>query len=350
MEIDEESRPIRDVHQGFSIFIAMNLAIIPVLLMNSCGERTGRNQDARRTRSLMWALIICNMSLSLLFAIRDIACTHCTVISILLVNNRQICRGINLIFLVHRAKLVQGMSPILSKKWFEKILPISIAVGIALFMFAFSQGQMGEDIQCILYADSETFGFCWNMELSHDADEETKVYVTILLSMDCLVTALLLPLFVVPLYRVYRTNLGRMNENQLKQRLKLKSLLMWSVILTFINQVTSTLPLLFVIHRSSFTMILYWIGIFDPPINVWTSWLMVTRNRRYLQNKCCCSSGEDIRRRSSIAISNISSRTNSRQFFNVSMRSQSTIELPVPSIVPIDKVEGDSKAESMLQT
>ena len=105
---------------------------------------------------------------------------------------------------------------------------------------------------------------------------------------DAVLTSFLVILFVVPLYGVYRQDLGTLNDDQLRQRMKLKRLLIWCVVLTFLNQVTSIFFLIPALHQSTAVSILFLIGKLDPPINVWTSWLMIARNRQYLQRVCCC--------------------------------------------------------------
>ena len=109
---------------------------------------------------------------------------------------------------------------------------------------------------------------------------------------DVLFTSFLLALFAVPMYRVYQQDLGVLNDNQLLHRMKLKRLLMWCVVLTFINQISSTLYFIPALYVPPITMIGYFtlllIRTMDPPINVWTSWMMITRNRKYLQTVCCC--------------------------------------------------------------
>ena len=60
------------------------------------------------------------------------------------------------------------------------------------------------------------------------------------------------------------------------------------------------------------------IGLFDPPINVWTAWLMITRNRQYLrrvnrQVLCCIDSQTE-----SV------SRTNTEVLMDVVSKSKST--------------------------
>lgn len=68
------------------------------------------------------------------------------------------------------------------------------------------------------------------------------------------------------------------------------------------------------------------IGNFDPPINVWSSWLMVTRNRLYLQRIFCghCRRGsegrEEMLRRTQSVLTDVPSRDNH-------LGSQSSIQL-----------------------
>ena len=359
--MDEENAPPEDhANRGVTIAIALHLLTVPIFFLDPCGGQSDRNRNAKRTRHLMMAVLISNICFSVWYTIMTTACGPCNVMRALVFSNRTVSRGINMMFLVHRAKLVQGMTPILSKKWFEKIIPVTIAVWMGLMILCFAPGQLAKEFECIPYVDSEIFQSCWDPKLK-EMEESTAVFIVILIvvSIDLIMTTIVLCLFVVPLYRVYRVDFGRMNENQLRQRQKLKQVLIWSVILTFTNQATSYLWFSNTSGTSDASLakiIMGSIGVLDPPINVWSSWLMVTRNRQKLQKICCCKccyrSEEDSRRarRSTVAISNVSSRTNSRQFSNIRMRKLSTIESPVPSLLPMDKDQDDSKAESMLQT
>ena len=54
--------------------------------------------------------------------------------------------------------------------------------------------------------------------------------------------------------------------------------------MTFINQMTSILTVLSFVSPEEWV---FSIGIWDAFINVWTSWLMITKNRQYLEYLLC---------------------------------------------------------------
>ena len=88
----------------------------------------------------------------------------------------------------------------------------------------------------------------------------------VFLVLDFMVTIAFTALFLVPLYRVYRTDLGQMNASQKEQNKRVRAVFIWAVSMTFINQITTTMGLLFFVFPSPFTNILYYLGILDAPI------------------------------------------------------------------------------------
>ena len=309
----------------FEVFIF--LLILPVFFIDLYNKKRNRSRKAKYTKRLMLAIFISNTAHQVTWMLLHTTCVHCVATAVSMMNSRTVLRGINLLFFVHRAKLVQGISPIISTKWFSKILPAIVIIchSILLLLSTISGIQMIQ--QCGLYMDSTVFHFCWN---SDGFTREDKIGIFIIILFDLSMTIFLMILFIVPLYRVYKTNLGEMNENQLRQRMKLQRLLKWSVILTLVNQVTSSLLPLAAFSTSPLILLLAFFGKFDPPINVWSSWLMVTRNREFLQRNCCgCCCGSAATRTSRLSraatFTDVSSGNirGSRQF-----TSESTIELP----------------------
>lgn len=315
---------------GVTMQFFIFMLILPVFLLELCSNKRNKSRGAKYTKRLMIAVLLSNSAHQVTWILLWTTCMNCLATATAMVHSRTILRGINLLFLIHRAKVVQGMTPILSLRWFNTIMPaIVLFWGIGFSVFH-SLTHPDTEFHCSAYTDSGTFHWCWDKnEVSH------KSYVIglyILLALDLLMTAFLMLLFIVPLYRVFDTDLGRMNQNQVKQRIRLKRLLIWSIILTFINQVTSSLLWLFALSRSNWAVLLAAIGLFDPPINVWTSWLMVTRNREFLQRICCCCCFKTDERarvaRPSLAFTDIS-RRNSMDAPHFTGTTDSTIDLPV---------------------
>ena len=318
--------------QNVTMQVFIFLLMVPVYVLELCSKKRNRSRSAKYTKRLMLAVFLSNFLHQVTYLVMATTCGHCRAEVFSMAGSRAILRGINQLFLIHRAQLVQGMRPILSMNWFNKILPSIVLVWtIGCLIFAAINNFTNErEWRCGVYVDSETLHYCRDLG-DLQLTKEERISVSIYLPWDLVMTIVLMGLFIVPMYRVYSTDLGTMNTNQLRQRMKLKRLLIWSVILTFINQVTSTFIVIFGIfeYQSPLFLLLFFIGLFDAPINVWTSWLMVTRNREYLQRLCCCCCLKaDERRlisRQSSAITDFSSR-NSRGPLPFS--SQSTIEVP----------------------
>lgn len=330
----------------FEIFIL--LLILPVFFLDLCSKKRNRSRDARLTKALMLAVFFSNLIHQMTWILLFTTCSHCVATAIGVVQTRNILRGINLLFLIHRAKLVQGMTPILSRKWFTKILPTFVVCWHLGWVIWGVKNGIETEQSCESYADSDTFHWCWDLDAGARSEHHFLIYIH--LALDLLMTVCLMALFIVPMYQVYNADLGTMNANQIRQRMKLKRLLVWSVLLTFINQITSTLFWLLAFDRSPMIMLLAFIGLFDPPINVWSSWLMVTRNREYLYGVCCCCCYKaDERRRiiqHSTAFTDMSSR-NSRG--PVPFSRQSTISKNSRGPVPFSRQSTIELSESALR-
>ena len=312
------------------------LLIFPVFVLDRIRRTRARSRDAKRTKYLMMGVLISNAAFQMCVMVNSMTCTDCNISNAVILGTRVLLKTMNRLFLIHRAKLAQGMAPILSKKWFEKILPSIVTAWMCFQLFGAGYSAMDQTFLCSLYSDSEMFSFCWNANLGIYNESESR-RMAVALTVDLLWTSFLSALFIVPLHRVYRADLGVMNDNQLRQRLKLKRLLYWSVALTFLNQVTSTFYFLHIVHRSSATLLMGMIGKLDPPINVWTSWLMITRNRLFLQRWVCCYrlrrlEGNLLRTES--VFSDIASRSSGSNHQLEHTQNKSSINLPISSVVP----------------
>lgn len=274
------------------VSIAALVLLIPVIVMQIKNHEQPRNRNAKHTTWLMVCVMASNTLHQMIFYWKWFICKYCGTSNVAYYCTRAVLKGFNLLFLIHRANLAQGMSPVLSKKWFEKILPSITGLLVIGFVFSIIEKDSRTQYICIQYDD-------WNA-LDHchiPGEPQTNPIAVFAIGVDVSITLGLMILLIVPLYRVYNVDLGVMNANQLRHREKLKTLLVWSVVMTFVNQLTSTLILLRLLHPSEFTKALWIIGLFDPPINIWTSWLMVTRNRRYLREICHCFAGSKTRAR-----------------------------------------------------
>ena len=70
-----------------------------------------------------------------------------------------------------------------------------------------------------------------------------------------------------------------LNAKQIQSNIQLKRILIWSVSMTAINQMKTALLVLYSFFPNEWV---FAATRFDDVINVWTSWLMITRNRQLL--------------------------------------------------------------------
>lgn len=292
-----------------SVPVVSFVFVLPVFAIEISNRKADRSQNAQRTHRLMIAVLISNTIFATAQIIFWLVCWHCTAEITLWILSRWIMKGVNLIFLIHRAKLGQGMAPVLNVRWFEKILPRCIIIPFSIFTIISVGGTcLFKETVCKTYSDTNAVHHC---DLRDELDDGIIAGTVAMISFDFIVSAFLLALFLIPLYRVYREDLGNLNENQLRQKEKLRNLLLWCIVMSTVNQITSALHLLPVFGTSSTIWVLWTIGKFDPAINVWTSWLMITRNRQYLVHKWNREPRE--RRMLHSAISDVRSPTFSRQ-------------------------------------
>lgn len=294
--------------------IAILAVLMPVLVLAWMNQQPASTRKAKRTKHLMIAVIASNTINYLIDAVLMLGCGFCAYrISAYFISGA-IVKGVNLLFLVHRAKLVQGMAPVLSVKWFEKIFPGLTTGLVIVFIFLIIKGSFATEYECAPNPDWNTLQQC-NMKSAGSSGQSTAIMG---IGLDLVITIFLMILFIVPLYRVSHADIGVMNANQLKQRKKLRDLLIWSIFLTFVNQVSSSLKFVDMALPSQTSRILSRIGKFDPAINIWTSWLMITRNRQYSKRMylrlCCPRSKEGLIRQQtqSVALTDIASANDSR--------------------------------------
>lgn len=277
--------------ESIILAIIVFVLLLPVLIVDRLNQRPiRRSRDARITKWLMFGVIASNALHQTAVLAKFFICAHCIFLWSSWGVTKAIVKVFNQIFLIHRAKLVQGITPVdvLSTKWFEQIFPAFIVVIGSGFIFASINMYIGVQTKCSPYDDWDGLYYCDDVIDPEAADEDSRtVLVACAIGLELLITAFLVVLFMIPLYRVYKLDLGGMNSHQLEQRKKLKHLLIWAVVLTLINQVTSTL-ILAVAFPWDFPFLLEKMGECDAVINVWTAWLMLTRNREYMKRLCCC--------------------------------------------------------------
>lgn len=310
----ESLEPTASFNITFEIFIL--LLILPVIYLETRNKKRNQSQIAQQTKRLMIAVLLSNCVHQITWIVMMTTCIHCQATAMSMVHTRTILRGINLIFLIHRAKLCQGYKPILSERWFTRTLPAIVAIWHVGLLTFYTLTMMEKEQVCVWYVDIDALEMCVNLDVKFRSSFQSfydwlfknaehqhwttddmdldRIGVYVLVAWDLVVTLFLMILFIVPLYRVYNTDTKIWDENRRKHKEQLQSLQIWSAILAFINQMTSTFFWLFVFGRSPMIVWLVYIGSFYIPINVWSSWLMVTRNRQYTKRVCpCCNLQEN---------------------------------------------------------
>ena len=326
-----DPKEIKDSNHVTYLVIVFLLILI-VFILEKVNHKVDRSNNGKRTNRLMIGVIIANATFTLCALFYNTTCLHCAVQYALMLDAKWIMRWFNLLFLIHRAKLAQGMTPILSKKWFTKILPRIITFVTVMFLILTTVSSFSKEMICETYNDIGLQYCDVAGGYTNSASDVLKALLVFYIGFDLILTVFVLALFVVPLYRVYRTNLGALNTNQLRQRSKLRTLLIWSVAMCFINQITSIFFILPGFADTRVIWVLVDIGWFDPAINVWTSWLMITRNRRYLRKvlQCSCcrpkqTKSEGTSLQSALTdVSDMESHSRTDRFLRMFTRTQST--------------------------
>ena len=203
----------RNLSESVSIPVVVLLLILGLFVLERINRKVDRSTNGKRTKWLMIAVIISNAVHCVVILTKFTMCLHCSAQYALLVDTRWVMKWFNLLFMIHRAKLAQGMTPTLSKKWFNKYLPRTITLFMFVMMIGFTYGSLLINGVCATYSDIDGIQFCF-----HDVlDKKSQGGVFIFLGFDLVITVLLLVLFVVPLYRVYTADLGALNHNQLRR-------------------------------------------------------------------------------------------------------------------------------------
>ena len=154
------------------------LLILPVYILDLCSKKRNTSPSAKHTKRLMLAVFLSNGFHQMTLLMYVTTCEYCTAEILLMANSRAILRGINQLFLIHRAKLVQGMRPILSAKWFTTILPTIVLVwtiGCLTFGTVYNITNL-RDWHCGSYVDSESLHWCRDRG-GFQFSKEEKIYL-----------------------------------------------------------------------------------------------------------------------------------------------------------------------------
>ena len=253
------------------------MLVLFVFVVERIGSSSRRpaSREGRITKHLMTATILINASMYMFLCIPRFICVgvHCQAIHTIHGNMMLVCRTINFLFMVHRAKLAQGISQILNKTWFEKRLPIFFIVSAVLCSMCMSPYWIAGEVEwaCVHHTDARSVRFCHGNY--SDNNYASTLYALFMIGAYSYIavvfigTVALIYLFAVPLHRIVYTDLGTMNANQVLNRKKMKDLLIWSVILSSVNLLTT-----FATYFSWYALWMKQMAKWDYALNVWTAW------------------------------------------------------------------------------
>ena len=258
-------------------FQSFGLLMILVLLLFDCIKSQSNiayPQQQRITKRFVALLIVFGTCLQSIRILRGSIC-HCAWMVSVDQTLMFLCKFLGYGFFIHRAKLAQALTPMLSVKWFETRLPGMVTAFCLFLIVSRFVSDIHDEYVCSSYVDADSIGMCFHKKAPRRMD------VWMFIVFDVVFASFLLTLFVVPLYRVHKTDLGALNAAQKASKDKLKRVLIWSVILSFVNMASSTVFIMALgLYPSATTM---YLGVFDPAINVWTSWLIPAENREFVE-------------------------------------------------------------------
>ena len=249
-----------------------------------------RNQSLTKneqiTNNIILLIILINLINTILQIIECIDCIQCKLIVPFRATTYIFARNINYIFFVHRATMSQSPTSIFSKKHSQKILIIIIMFISILMCIGTAYSTSTTNIQCIQYKDK--YLTKWILSRCQTMiGNQIEIGVISIICADILITIFLLYLHCKPLIEIYKLDFGQLNQTQIRAKKKVKTLLICTIILTFINLVSSNIAL-FGSRILRLNIFICFYG-FDPSINVLTTVLIKRKNRNYLKSHCFCN-------------------------------------------------------------
>ena len=160
--------------ESIPVAIVGLIFLLPVFILDKLNQQPIRSQNARW---LMFCVIASNALHHTTFVVQLLVCTQCKIQYCSWGVTKAILKGFNLLFFIHRANLVQGITPVLSKKWFEKIFPACTVVIISGFIFASIDAALEIQTECAPYDDWDGLSHCQRVrdpEQNPDADGGDK--------------------------------------------------------------------------------------------------------------------------------------------------------------------------------
>ena len=122
MEHVEQSPLDRTALQKCTI-AALSLAALLTMFHFWSLRRHWKRSESNKSEKWSVAVTASNLGILMLRVLTSFSCWSAVAIWTVKLVLYLVSRGINTLFLVHRAKCVQGPNPILSEKWFTKYIP-----------------------------------------------------------------------------------------------------------------------------------------------------------------------------------------------------------------------------------
>eukprot|EP01084_Bolivina_argentea_P105145 188224_1 len=287
-------------HMVAIIFCILNIIIIgSILLIHLNPLKHGFNQSIRnridpnhekKSKLLLTQIIIVNLIWQCFFFARLLTCWKCLYLLLITRLFFIISRTTNYLLFTHHAKLAKELNPILSKETLQKTIPFFvICYGIILCIITVAvpllNGMDTFDTVCFNDTDLPKIEYCI-FDGHNNVGRITGVLLIAVI--DIFITVPLLYLYIKPLCYIY--NHMRFNSHQQKTKQKLRSLLKWSLIMVFINLISTNIYIVVVGIAGSDIKFIFNAKFFYHGISVTSSWLIMKENRDYckwLFINCC---------------------------------------------------------------
>eukprot|EP01083_Nonionella_stella_P175127 608955_1 len=267
-------------------YICNSITLLSLLVLIHTIRRRKRQgplpADASYTYKLTTLIVVLNLMYSIIDAILSRVCFQCNVMVPIRTNLFIIAKVSNYLWFIHRAKLSQGLNPLLSENCFTKVLPrIVIIIGCIYCIGMDVSVILGSGgLVCTHWEDADTERACY-------AKEEGMSLYFIGAAFDIMLTLFLLALFVKPLMDNINRDLGELNRKQLKEKQHLAYLLKCYVLLTFINLGTTDISVIGHAFARQYPIFVYGL-VLDPAINSVTIVIMLnTQAIERITSKCC---------------------------------------------------------------
>lgn len=237
------------------------------------------------------SIIVTNLLYLILTILSLSTCVHASTLNFLLLNLYMVCRLLNILFLIYRAKLCQAVNVVLNVNYFSRILPLFCILWHGFYLiFSTPWILTPEYMVCV----GNRFSF-------QRSGFRVDLLVSIYFSIESVITLSVLSLFVIPLWSVWKTTTTsnlRTSHRQKRSKKVLVDALRYGVVLTLLNVVATKCSMFAVLYRQQSQVIWYLLFI-DPVMNVLCTVLLLRKNRKYLTSSIGFSGRKTKRRKRS---------------------------------------------------